>query len=152
MINRDSSIYLYNVSGSYTSTIATGTNANVITITPPEGYIYQCLVTYVEIQSVPGASSGTHKITGYGLCTAGTTENFIAESPYNGICRIQANQLQGTTTEQPSDSKEQYTAMQLWYGSNNDPLVVNYANGADTDQTNNLTYEFLFRVFKEWKP
>jgi len=135
--------------GTYTDTIPAASNATVMTLTPPEGFIYRLIKLYAEIAPVPASGSGTHELRWYSLCTAGTNEDFIVKSDHASVCRIQMSGFAGDSLEQPADLADQLIAINLMIGSNNDPIIINYYNDADTDQTSDFGYAAVVEIIRE---
>jgi len=135
---------------SYTDTIAHGASVSDSVI-PPVGQIYQLVNGFLTMVAPAGAASGTHKIEIFNATSAsvGSGDSWIrAISAFGDNILIRGNVLTGSSSETPTDATDQYKIWELSWYSTDHPLLWKYTNDTDVDNTNNLTMNLLFKVYK----
>jgi len=129
-----------------TSTLVAGATETV-EVSPPSGVVYQLLQARLQVSAPPGATTGSHKMVI--LSIDGSSNHIDLVSTYNVGILFRSSHVDTATKYYPSDDAALLHALTLVYGTNSRPIVVQYKNHTDADQTNTRTIKLVMKILDE---
>ena len=137
------------VSESYTATINTGTEAT-ITITPPPGQIYKLNSFRFYVGAPPGAASGTHSVQFYAQGYSGYyLEQIKLSSVFGSPIALTNSEIVGDNNKAPTDDTDILRNLVSGFiFSNSHYMTITYKNSTDVNNTNDVSVQAIFEVFK----
>ena len=132
--------------------IITSGSGEIITITPPTGYILKIIGLMVSIPAVVGAASGSHSVTIYGGNLSSTYGYYVQiANAYNAGIQIKGFNAVTYNTMSPTTEVAFILSLQGAEFSNSNPLCFTYWNGTNiaTPVGDNRTFNVQYALIPE---
>jgi hypothetical protein len=131
--------------------VNSGGGTDTQSLQPDAGYVYEVVDIYAYIPDPVGSTANSHKLA-ISMQNCTTAENIatIISATGNYIA-ISCSGFVGSTSEQPSNHREQFLIKQggLLFASNSQPLDFKYTNSTDANQTGTRRIEVWVKKYRE---
>jgi len=128
------------VDATQTGSVASGAT-EYIRIYAPSGSIYQSVVAFAVDINRPGGTSGYHRLDGRSL-EISEGQGWRASADRSDSLSYQYSAWGGTKSQIPADDNVMYRAIRDLMATENEPILLQYKNRTDTEQTSDRKIRF----------
>jgi len=122
-------------------TLSSGSNES-LTLTPPDGYIYEIQNMRVLILAPPSASSGQHYVLMYPMTV--NIPVIRLWSQYNKAIKYVYGHVEAADNYNPDNNEAFNDMVRNLVATKDYPLLIKYFNDTDVDQTNQREFYFVY--------